>query len=409
MTQVVVTGVGMIPFRKPGQSDHYDVMGANAVRAALADAGIEYARVQQAYASYVYGDSCSGQAALYNVGINGIPIVNVNNNCSSGSTAFALAAQAVQGGAVDCALAVGFEQMMPGALAMQFPDRLSPVHRHNRAVAELMHLNDEERKLPPAVQLFGCQVDLLKQRYGVTDRALARVAVKARRHAAVSPFAIFRDPLTEEEVMASPLIYRGLRKLYACPPSCGAAAVVVCSERFARRHGLRTDVRLVGQGWCSDKEEFFGNDPLDVMFKGLSREAARRAYESASLGPEDIDVVELHDCFTSNEIITYASLGLCREDEQEKFVMEDQNTHGGRYVVNPSGGLLSKGHPLGATGLAQITELVWQLRGDAGARQVPGARTALQQNGGLGSAGFVHIFQKHRARRGKANSTRSLS
>ncbi|MCC6192938.1 MAG: lipid-transfer protein [Burkholderiales bacterium] len=395
MSSVVVAGVGMIPFKKPGQSEAYDVMGARAARAALEDAGIEYADVQQAYASYVYGDSCSGQAALYNVSISGVPIVNVNNNCSSGSTAFALAAQAVQGGAVDCVLAVGFEQMAPGALDMVFPDRVSPVHRHNQAVAELLHLTEEERKLPPAIQLFGCQVDLLKQRYGVTDRALARVAVKARRHAASSPYAIFRAPLTEDEVLASPLVYRGLRKLYACPPSCGAASVIVCSEGFARKHHIRADVRLAGQGWCSDKKEFFETDPLDVMFRALSREAAHRAYEAAGIGPEDIDVIELHDCFASNEIVTYAALGLCREGEQEKFVMEDQNTYGGRYVVNPSGGLLSKGHPLGATGLAQITELVWQLRGEAGARQVAGARTALQHNGGLGSAGFVHIFQKH--------------
>jgi acetyl-CoA C-acetyltransferase len=319
----------------------------------------------------------------------------VTSYCSSGSTAFALAAQAVQGGIVDCALAVGFEQMPPGAIELVFPDRISPVHRHNQAVAELMHLTEEERKLPPAIQLFGCQVDLLMQRYGVSDRALARVAVKARRHAANSPFAIFRDPLTEEEVLESPLVYRGLRKLYACPPSCGAASVIVCNEKFAQKRGIRADVRLVGHGWCSDKKEFFESDPLDVMFRALSREAADRAYESCGLGPEDIDVIELHDCFTSNEIITYSALGLCKEDEMEKFVMEDQNTYGGKYVINPSGGLLSKGHPLGATGLAQITELVWQLRGDAGARQVAGARTALQHNGGLGSSGFVNIFQKH--------------
>jgi acetyl-CoA C-acetyltransferase len=219
--------------------------------------------------------------------------------------------------------------------------------------------------------------------------------VKARRHAAASPYAIFTEPLTEHDVLASPLVYRGLRKLHACPPSCGAAAVIVCTERFAREHGIRTDVRLAGQGWCSDRQEFFESDPLDVMFRALSREAASRAYEDAGVGPEDVDVIELHDCFVSNEIVTYAALGLCGEDELEKFVLEDENTYGGRYVVNPSGGLLSKGHPLGATGLAQITELVWQLRGEAGARQVPRARTALQHNGGLGSAGFVHILQRH--------------
>lgn len=396
MTKIIIAGVGMIPFKKPGRSESYDVMGAEGARLALKDAGIDYNLVQQAYAGYVYGDSCSGQAALYNVGITGVPIVNVNNNCSSGSTAFALAAQAVKSGVVDCALAVGFEQMTPGALDLVFPDRISPIHRHNGAVADLMHYTEEERKLPPAIQLFGCQVDMLKKTCGVSDQALARVAVKARRHAANSPYAIFRDPLTEEEVLSSPLIYRGMRKLYACPPSCGAAAVVVCSEAFAKKHGIRADVHLAGQGWCSDKQEYFDSDnPLDVIFRGLSREAANRAYQSAGVGPEDIDVIELHDCFASNEIITYGALGLCKEDELEKFVMEDQNTYGGKYVVNPSGGLLSKGHPLGATGLAQITELVWQLRGTAGARQVDGARTALQHNGGLGSAGFVHIFQKH--------------
>jgi acetyl-CoA C-acetyltransferase len=286
--------------------------------------------------------------------------------------------------------------MVPGALDFIFPDRINPIHRHSGAVADLMGYSEEDRKLPPAIQLFGAQVDALKERYGVSDRALARVAVKARRHAAASPYAIFRDPITEEDVLDSQQIFRGLRKLFACPPSCGAAAVVVCSADFAWKHDIRADVRLVGQGWRSDRQQYFESDnPLDVIFRGVSKETARLAYESAGVGPEDIDVVELHDCFTSNEIITYAALGLCREEDMERFVMDDQNTYGGRYVVNPSGGLLSKGHPLGATGLAQITELVWQLRGDAGARQVPGARTALQHNGGLGSAGFVHIFQKH--------------
>ncbi len=391
---VIMAGVGMVPFKKPGRSDPYDVMGANAAKAALQDAGIDYGQVQQAYAGYVYGDSCSGQAALYHLGINGIPIVNVNNNCASGSTAFALAAQAVGSGAVDCALAVGFEQMDPGALDVIFPGKTSPLWRHLEAVAKLMELPEEEQKLPPAVQLFGCQAELLMNRYGVSERALARVAVKARKHAAASPYAIFRDPLSEDEVLAVPPIYRGLRKLFACPPSCGAAAVVVCSEAFARRQGIRTDIRLIGSGWCSDKQEFFESDPLDVMFRALSRTAADQAYEQAGVGPDDIDVIELHDCFTSNEAITYSALGLCAEDDIDAFILEGHNTYGGRYVVCPSGGLLSKGHPLGATGLAQITELVWQLRGQAGQRQVDSARTALQHNGGLGSAGFVHIFQR---------------
>lgn len=394
MTHVIIAGVGMVPFSKPGQSEPYDVMGGKAAALALKDACIEYAQVRQAYAGYVFGDSCSGQAALYHVGITGIPIFNVNNNCASGSSAFALAVQAVESGAVDCALAVGFEQMRPGALGVVFPDRTSPVARHTHAAADLLGLSSEERQLEPAIQMFGCQAQILVERYGVPHEALAAITVKARRHAANNPYAIFRDPLSIEDVQATPFLFRGLKKLYACPPSCGAASVLVCSETFARKQGIRRDVRLIGKGWCSDQQEHFKSDPLDVMFRGVSRTAAALAYADAGLGPADIDVIELHDCFTSNEAITYSALGLCAEENIARFIADGQNTYGGSVVVCPSGGLLSKGHPLGATGLAQITELVWQLRGTAEARQVEGARTALQHNGGLGSAGFVHIFQR---------------
>lgn len=392
--RAILGGVGMIPFRKPGQSDTYDVMGATATRAALADAGIGYEDVQVAYAGYVYGDSCSGQAALYHVGMTGVPIVNVNNNCASGSTAFALAAQAVQSGMAECALAVGFEEMAPGAIDLVFPHKTSPLGRFDETLAALMDLTAEERRTPPAVCYFGCQVELLEARLGVDEVTEAMVAVKARRHAAGNPNAIFRVPLSVDEVLAQPKIFRGLRKLYACPPSCGAAAVIVCSETFARRRGIDASVTLVGQGFVSDRAAYFTGDPLDFMFRALSRDAAAAAYESAGIGPRDVDVVELHDCFTSNELLTYLALGLCTEDELCGFVRDGGNTYGGRCVVNPSGGLLSKGHPLGATGLAQITELVQQLRGAAGPRQVDGARTALQHNGGLGSAGFVHVFQR---------------
>ena len=392
--KVVIAGVGMVPFKKPGQSESYDVMGATAARYALTDAGIDYKLVEQAYAGYVYGDSCSGQAALYQVGITGIPIYNVNNNCASGSSAFALAVQAVEGGTVDCAIAVGFEEMSPGAIDLVFPAKTSPLARHSESVAKLMGLTDAEQQLPPAVCMFGVQAEMLQKEYGVSELALAKIAIKARKHAAHNPNAIFRDPLSEEQILVGQPIYRGLRKLFACPPSCGAASVVVCSEAFARKHGIRSDIQLIGKGSCSDRAEYFEGDVMDVLFRGVSREAANMAYESAGVGPDDIDVIELHDCFTSNEIITYTALGLCDMADAEQFVLEGQNTYGGKVVVNPSGGLLAKGHPLGATGLAQITELVWQLRGDAGERQVAGARTALQHNGGLGSAGFVHIFQR---------------
>lgn len=391
--KICIAGVGMIPFKKPGQSDSYDIMGANAAREALHDAGITYDKIEQVVASFVYGDSCAGQAAMYHVGITGVPIFNVNNNCSSGSSAFYLACQAIKSGMVDVAMAVGFEQMAPGAVDIVFPDRPSPLSRHETAVADLLGLSGEERNLPPAIMLFGCQAEVLMNEYGVSDVALAKIAVKARAHAANSPYAIFRDPLTVDDILADPPHYRGLRKLFACPPSCGAAAAIVCSENYARKHGLNDKVIVAGQGACSDFAEFMEEDVLDVMFRGLSRVSAERAYEDAGIGPEEVDVVELHDCFTSNEAITYGALGLCPEDSIEKFIEDGDNTYGGKVVVCPSGGLLSKGHPLGATGLAQITELVWQLRGTAGPRQVDGARVALQHNGGLGSAGFVNILQ----------------
>ena len=392
--KIVIAGVGMIPFKKPGQSESYDQMGAQAVHNALNDAGLDYKKIESAYASFVYGDSCAGQAALYHVGITGIPIFNVNNNCASGSSAFYLATQAIKHGMSECVLAVGFEQMTPGALDMVFPDRPSPIARHTTAAADLVGLSEAERKLPPAVQMFGCQVELAQALYGIDENILSQISIKSRRHAANNPYAIFRDPLTTEQILQGEPVFRGLRKLYACPPSCGAAATIVCSESFAKRHGLDYSVQVIGQGACSDKAEHFEGDPLDIMFRALSRDAADMAYEQAGIGPNEIDVIELHDCFVSNEILTYSALGLCSDSNMEKFITEKQNSYGGQVVVCPSGGLLSKGHPLGATGLSQITELVWQLRGQADKRQVEGARTALQHNGGLGSAGFVNILQK---------------
>lgn len=393
--KVVICGVGMVPFRKPGESISYELMAKGAAIAALKDANIPYEKIQQSYCSYVYGDSCAGQAALYNVGITGIPITNVNNNCASGSTAFAHAAQAIKYGISECAMALGFEQMSPGAIEMVFPDRLSPIKRHTDAVADILNLPENERNLPPAVLMFGCQAEILMNQYGISENTLAKITVKSRQHAKHNPFAIYRSPLTVEQVLEKPPIYRGLRKFFACPPSCGASAVIVCSEDFAKKNNLPIQVTLKGSGFCSDKAEFFESDALDVSFRGLSRLAAKQAYDEAGVSPCDIDVIELHDCFTSNEIITYSALGLCDESDMEEFVLTGNNTYGGKVVIGPSGGLLAKGHPLGATGLAQITEIVQQLRGQSGVRQVEGARLGLQHNGGLGSAGFVNIFEKH--------------
>ncbi|MFI6905996.1 lipid-transfer protein [Nonomuraea sp. NPDC050394] len=390
--RVSVLGVGMIPFTTPGASEPYDVMGEKAARAALADAGIGYDQVQQAYVGYVYGDSTSGQAALYGLGQSGIPIINVNNNCSTGSSALWLARQAVAGGEVECVLALGFEQMRKGALRTVWDDRPQPM---SRSAATMAGIQGADEKAPFAAQYFGGAGRTYAERYGTRPETFAKISVKARRHAAHNPYAVFRDPLTEEEVMASPHIYGPLTRLQCCPPTCGAAAAVLCSDDFARRHGLVPDVAIRAQALTTDTPSTFGEgDMMKVVGYDMTANAARSVYESAGVGPEDVGVVELHDCFTANELITYEALGLTPEGTAERFVMDGDNTYGGRVVTNPSGGLLSKGHPLGATGLAQCAELVWQLRGQAGARQVDGVRLALQHNLGLGGACVVSLYEK---------------
>ncbi|WP_184541100.1 lipid-transfer protein [Streptosporangium becharense] len=389
--RVRVAGVGMIPFTKPSAGDTYDSMGERAVRAALEDAGIGYELVRQAYVGYVYGDSTSGQKALYGVGLSGIPVVNVNNNCSTGSSALWLARQAVEHGAAECVLVVGFEQMKPGALQNVWNDRPLVFDRFTEAMAGAQ----EPADAPLAAQLFGGAGAAYMARYGTAKETFAKISVKARRHAAHNPYAVFRDPVTEEEVLASPHVYGPLTRLQCCPPTCGAAAAVLCSEEFARRHGLSADVAIRAQALTTDTPSTFASgDMTRVVGYDMTREAARQVYEASGIGPGDIPVVELHDCFTANELITYEALGLTPEGTAEKFVLDGDNTYGGRVVTNPSGGLLSKGHPLGATGLAQCAELVWQLRGRAEARQVEGARLALQHNLGLGGACVVTLYEK---------------
>jgi acetyl-CoA acetyltransferase len=388
--KVIVAGVGMVPFAKPGASESYSAMGAKAVRQALADARLSYDQVEQAYAGYVYGDSTCGQKTLYEVGMSGIPVINVNNNCSTGSTALFLARQAVESGAVDCALAVGFEQMQPGALGTHWNDRVNTFERFDELCGELAGGQD----LPLALRYFGGAGQEHMQRYGTKLETFAKVRAKASRHAANNPLALFRKVVSEEDVMNSPVIWPGvLTRLMACPPTCGGAAAIVVSEDFARRNGLRTDVRILAQSMTTDRPDTFeSRSMIDLVGAGMSAQAAREVYEKAGIGPDDIDVCELHDCFAQNELITYEALDFCPPGGGEKFVVDADNTYGGRIVTNPSGGLLSKGHPLGATGLAQCYELSRQIRGEADATQVEGARIALQHNLGLGGACVVTLY-----------------
>ena len=389
--KVFVTGVGMIPFAKPGASAPYDQMGALATQQALADAGVAYEHVEQAYCGYVYGDSTSGQKALYQVGMSGIPIVNVNNNCSTGSTALFLARQAIASGAAECVLVLGFEQMSPGALASVFSDRPSPFDPFDKVTDELVGMPG----IPLALRYFGGAGLSHMQKYGTPLSAFAKIRAKASRHAVNNPLALFRKEMTTEDVLAAPMIWDGvMTRLMACPPTCGAAAAVLVSEAFASKHNLKRDVYIAAQAMTTDRPGTFDTrDMMRVVGYDMSREAAAKVYAQAGIGPEDLDVVELHDCFAHNELISYEALGLCPEGGADKFINDGDNTYGGKVVTNPSGGLLSKGHPLGATGLAQCYELTHQLRATAGARQVAGARVALQHNLGLGGACVVTMYR----------------
>lgn len=393
MTQhALVAGVGMTQFCKPGQHQPFRVMAADAVRTALADAGLSFEHVEQAYASYIYGDSTCGQHALYDVGMTGIPIINVNNNCSSGSTALFLARQAVASGSVECALAFGFEEMQPGALSSHWDDRESPF---DPFLSKLDSYNPPAPQGPLALRTFGSAANAYIEKTGANPDIYAKIAVKTRQHAIQNPMALFDQPLSVEAVMESPVIYGPtLTRFMACPPTCGAAAAIVCSPAFARKHQLTRCIQISAQAMATDKANTWDN-PMDLIGAKMTQSATRQVYEAAGIGPEDIDLIELHDCFTPNEVITYEALGLCPEGGAEKFINEGDNTYGGNCVVNPSGGLMSKGHPIGATGLAQCTELVTHLRNEAGARQVANARHALQHNLGLGGAVVVTLYSQH--------------
>ncbi len=389
--RVNVIGVGMVPFGKPGKSDEYYVMAAGAMRTALKDSGVDYAEIQQAFAGYVYGDSTCGQRSVYEVGLTGIPVFNVNNNCSTGSSALMLGKQAIEGGIAECVLVVGFEQMERGALGSKFTDRTPPIDMHFDVMNDVQGFG----AAPPTAQMFGGAGREYRWKYGMKRETFGQIAVKARQHAKNNPFALFQDTLTLEEVMNSPDVFDPLTRYQCCPPTCGAAAAVLASDEFVKKHGISNPVYIAAQAMATDfASSFEEKSMIKMVGYDMTVSSAKQVYEEAGLGPDDVDVVELHDCFSANEILTYEGLGLCGEGEAEKFIWDGDNTYGGKFVTNPSGGLLSKGHPLGATGLAQCTELVWQLRGEAEKRQVEGARVALQHNLGLGGACVVTMYRR---------------
>jgi acetyl-CoA acetyltransferase len=381
----------MVKFTKPGKSEEYNVMAGKAAKVALSDAGVDYDTVEQAFAGYVFGDSTCGQRAVYEVGLTGIPVFNVNNNCSTGSSALMLGRQAVAGGMAECVLVVGFEQMEKGALGSKWGDRTNPLDQHAGVMSKLQGFN----AAPPAAQMFGGAGREYQWKYGTKRETFAKISEKARKHAAKNPYALFQQQLSVEEILASPEVFDPLTRYQCCPPTCGAAAAILCSDEFAKKNNISNPVYIAEQTMTTDYASSFEEDSMIKMIGyDMAKNAAKKIYESAGIGPKDVDVIELHDCFTANELLTYEALGLCDEGSAEKFIEDGDNTYGGQFVTNPSGGLLSKGHPLGATGLAQCTELVWQLRGQAEQRQVEGARIALQHNLGLGGACVITMYKR---------------
>jgi acetyl-CoA acyltransferase len=390
-----VIGVGMTKFEKPGSREwDYPDMARESGTKALEDAGIPYDRVEQAFVGYCYGESTSGQRAVYQLGLTGIPVMNVNNNCSTGSSALYMARQAVRGGLADCALALGFEKMEKGSLGVKYTDRTNPMDKHLQSMIEG---RGGWESSPAAPQMFGNAGREHMERYGSEPDHYAWIGWKNHKHSTGNPYAQFQDEYSLEDIKAAKMIHEPLTKLQCSPTSDGSACAIVASERFVDEHDLwEQAIEIAGQALVTDFASSFDDEHSSIKIVGydMSRESARRAMEEAQVAIEDVDVIELHDCFSSNELITYEALGLAPEGEGHRLVDEEATTYGGKWVVNPSGGLISKGHPLGATGLAQCSELTWQLRGTAGARQVEGADTALQHNIGLGGACVVSVYRQ---------------
>ncbi len=391
--KVYVVGVGMTKFEKPfSKSWDYPDMAKEAGEKALADAGIAYDLVEQACVGYCYGDSTCGQRAVYQLGLTGIPVYNVNNNCATGSTALFMAKQFIEGGIADCVLALGFEKMEKGSLGSKFTDRTNPVDKQFLLMSEMCGFG----AAPATAQFFGNAGREHMAKYGTKPEHFAKIGWKNHKHSVNNPYSQFQDEYSLEQIQNAPMVWDPLTKLQCCPTSDGSAAAILASEDFVKRHRLQDKaVEILGMAMATDlKSTFDDRSMIKLIGFDMARKASAKVYQESGFGPENVDVVELHDCFSANELVTYEALGLCPEGKAGEFIDSGANTYGGKVVVNPSGGLISKGHPLGATGLAQCAELTWQVRGQADKRQVKGAKLALQHNLGLGGAAVVAMYRK---------------
>ncbi|KAH8831229.1 sterol carrier protein 2 [Flagelloscypha sp. PMI_526] len=403
-----LVGAGCTKFIKPRKTRTTSDMGLEAATKALLDAGVTYDDVQLATVGYCYGDSTCGQQALYQLGLTSIPIINVNNNCSTGSTALFQANNAVKWGQVECALALGFEQMNPGSLGSNFPDRIPPTALLGLRTKDVEEANLGANNGPGAPRMFDNGAQDYFQKYGGDVKHLAQIASKNHKHSVNNPYSQFRDGWTEEQILAAPKITRNLTKFMCSPTSDGAACCIVASEDFVHKHKLENQaIEIVAQALKTDSPKAFEElSGMEIVGYDMTKTAADDVFAQAGFAPgegrDQVGVVELHDCFAANELIMYPALGLCKEDEAHKMAERRDNTYGGKYVVNPSGGLEAKGHPLGATGLGMHFYIMMQLRDWAGPMQAPGlfdiddkrGKYGLVHNVGLGGAVVISLLRR---------------
>lgn len=381
MRDVLVIGVGMTKFGKFPEIDVARELGREACIRAIKDSGIDRKLIRVAYCGEGRGKGMVGQRILREIGMTGIPVTNVENACSSGSSALRQAYLAVASGYYDVALAMGVEQLSFAAPKGVIPTRQVDVE------------GPLGMTMPAS---FAMVARRHMKEYGTTIDQLAKISVKNHRNGCLNPYAQYHDDLTLEEVKNSRMISDPLTLLQCCPTGDGAAAAVLCSKDIARRSSSRP-IRVAASVLTSGTYE---SGFRDLTENDQTIRASLEAYEISGYGPKDLDVIELHDCFTIAELYHYENLGLCARGEGGRMIDEGETQIGGKIPVNPSGGLLAKGHPLGATGIAQVTELVWQLRGEAGSRQVADPHVALAHclggvvdNLDLGSC-TVHILVK---------------
>nr|OQO23165.1 hypothetical protein B0A51_07321 [Rachicladosporium sp. CCFEE 5018] len=389
---VYVLGVGMTKFIKPRGKVDYTELGFEAGIKAMLDAQVNYDDMDMGVACYCYGDSTCGQRVFYQFGTTSIPIWNVNNNCSTGSTGLYLGRQMIAGGQADAVLVVGFEKMFPGSLQSFFNDRANPTG----TFGEMMKATRGVTNAPGAPQMFGNAGREYMEKYGAKMEDFAEIARVNHEHSKRNPYSQFQDEYTLEQVMKSTLIHEPITKLQCCPTSDGGAAAVLVSQAFldARPHLKEQAVLIAGQALKTDDTSVFSRSAIDLMGYGMNKDAAKTALAEAGVSINEIKVVELHDCFSANEMIVIDALGLSEKGKAHELVRNGDITYGGKVVINPSGGLISKGHPLGATGIAQCAELVWHLRGWANNRLVKDTTAALQHNLGLGGAVVVAVYKR---------------